>query len=284
MPTAPPLFTSSQDFFFNTPLYSEVDIDFDTATAVFRRNSRIDGWCRGCGRESTFTHVPSSVSPLVQTNSKPNFSGTIWLKCVRNEDQHVVTFHCRLVSGALQKTGQYPSFADIALDQSKKYAKLLGSEYSSEFHKAIGLAAHGVGIGSFVYMRRIFEKLIQNRFDEYKAAENWKEVDFRNMRMAERIQLLKGYLPDFLVRNTKLYGIMSKGVHELDEETCLAAFGLVKGATIIILEEDQKKKEEFARQAAFEKEIAAFDAPKGAPDLSLRKIGPVFFQDGEDAV
>ena len=255
-------FTSTQDFFFNTPLYTEVEIDYGTATNVFRKSHRVDGWCRWCGRESTFSYNPTNTGPLGHTSEKPHFSGTLWFKCVRDEEHHIATFHCRMVSGLLQKIGQYPSFADIAQDQGKTYTKLLGSKYSSEFHKAIGLAAHGVGIGSFVYMRRIFEKLIQDRFDEYKAAENWKDDDFRNMRMVERIQLLKGHLPDFLVRNTKLYSIMSRGIHELDEETCRSAFNLIKGATIIILEEDQKKKEELARQAAFEKEIAAFDAPK----------------------
>jgi hypothetical protein len=280
----PTQFTNTQDFFFNTPLYTEVDIDYETAMAVFRRSHRVDGWCRGCGRESTFLHTPTNASPLGETNNKPHFAGTLWFKCVRNEDKHVVTFHCRLVSGALQKTGQFPSFADIALDQSKKYAKLLGAEYSSEFHKAIGLAAHGVGIGSFVYMRRIFEKLIQNRFDEFKHAEKWSEQEFRDMRMAERIRHLKAHLPEFLVRNTKLYSIMSRGIHELDEETCLSAFNLIKGATIIILEEDQKKKEELARQAAFEKEIAAFDAPKASETISLADLGAKYFQNGEDAV
>ena len=37
-----------------------------------------------------------------------------------------------------------------------------------EFTKAIGLAANGVGIGSFVYLRRIFENLVFQAFDEAK--------------------------------------------------------------------------------------------------------------------
>lgn len=282
--STPPSFTSTQDFFFNTPLYSEQTIDHETAMAVFRRGHRVDGWCSRCGRESTFIFIPQNMQRLSETDGKPHFSGAILLKCVRDEDRHVLTFHCRMVSGSLQKVGQFPSFADVALDQSKQYAKLLGSEYSSEFHKAIGLAAHGVGIGSFVYMRRIFEKLIQSRFDEFKEAEGWSEQEFRNMRMGERIQHLKNHLPGFLVRNTKLYSIISRGIHELDEETCLSAFSLVKGATIIILEEDKKKKEELARQVAFEKEIAAFDAPKTTENLSLADLGAKYFQTGEDVV
>ncbi|MDF0520733.1 hypothetical protein P0R31_26165 [Bradyrhizobium yuanmingense] len=278
-----PTFTNTQDFFFSTPLYAPQEIDYDTANSIFRSGHRVDGWCKGCGRESTFIYSPTSHSDLNSTaDHKPHFSGTVYLKCVRDENYHVAIFHIRLVAGVLQKIGQYPSFADISQDQSKTYAKLLGS-YASEFHKAIGLAAHGVGIGSFVYMRRIFEKLIQDRFDEFKDAEKWSEKEFREMRMAERVQHLKDHLPDFLVRNTKLYSIMSRGIHELDEETCLSAFNLIKGATIIILEEDQKKKEELARQAAFEKEIAAFDAPKPVGQTSLADLGVLYVQTGEDA-
>jgi hypothetical protein len=50
----------------------------------------------------------------------------------------------------VQKIGQFPSLADIANDESKTYRSVLTKRDSSEFHKAIGLATHGVGIGSFV--------------------------------------------------------------------------------------------------------------------------------------
>ena len=83
----------------------------------------------------------------------------------------------------LQKIGQFPSLADIAIDESKTYRTVLTPEDSSQFHKAIGLAAHGVGIGSFVYLRRIFERLVISRFAEFKTVEGWADDDFPN-RMA----------------------------------------------------------------------------------------------------
>lgn len=39
-----------------------------------------------------------------------------------------------------------------------------------EFKRAIGLAAHGTGVGSFVYLRRIFEGLITETYETYKAS------------------------------------------------------------------------------------------------------------------
>jgi hypothetical protein len=183
------------------------------------------------------------------------------ITCTR-EDHHRLRFHYRLYNGVITKIGQHPSFADIAIDESKSYSSLLNRNDVAEFHKAIGLAAHSVGIGSYVYLRRIFERLIQSRFDEFKEAEGWTDEEFRKLRMNERVALLKDHLPAFLVRNAKIYSILSLGVHELDEEECLRFFKTLKQSTIVILEEDKLKQEELARQRELESEIAAFQTPK----------------------
>jgi hypothetical protein len=129
---------------------------------------------------------------------------------------------------------------------------------ATEFHKAIGLAAHGVGIGSYVYLRRIFERLIKGRFDEFKETEKWSEEDFLKVRMHERIELLKEHLPEFLVRNKKVYSILSLGVHELDEKVCLEFFPVLRSSIVVILEEDKRKLEELRRQQDLEKAISKF--------------------------
>lgn len=51
--------------------------------------------------------------------------------------------------------------ADFQIPQVEKYRKILGEEEYKEFTRGIGIAAHGVGIGSFVYLRRVFENLIE---------------------------------------------------------------------------------------------------------------------------
>ena len=158
----------------------------------------------------------------------------------------------------IQKVGQFPSFADIALDESKAYRQILNSDDAAELHKAIGLAAHGVGIGAFVYIRRIFERLIWKRFDEFKDQEGWKAEEFQNLRMVEKIEFLKGHLPAFLVSNKKIYSILSLGIHELTEQDCLAFFEVLRTTTTIILDEDKRKKEELALKAKLEKAITSY--------------------------
>lgn len=193
-------------------------------------------------------------------NEKTQANGSLRIKCTRFG--HQIDFQYRLDAGVIQKIGQWPSFADIALDESKQYTRLLTTEDSAEFHKAIGLAAHGVGIGSFVYLRRIFERLIQKRYLEFKDREGWRDEDFKDLKMAEKVTFLKGHLPAFLVKNSKIYSILSLGLHELSEEECLAFFSVLRQSTVVILEEDKKKREELDRQKELEKAIVGFSKPK----------------------
>ena len=62
---------------------------------------------------------------------------------------------------------------------------------------------------------------------------------------AEKIKMLEGYLPDILVKNATIYGILSKGIHELSEEECREYFPVVKGCIYQILgmwESERRKK------------------------------------------
>jgi hypothetical protein len=107
-----------------------------------------------------------------------------------------------------------------------------------EFTKAIGLAANGIGIGSFVYLRRIFEHLVSEAFEKAKSENDEFDVDaFSKAKMNNKIQMLSGYLPDFLVENYSIYGILSKGIHELSEEDCKSYFSILRESIELVLDE-----------------------------------------------
>ncbi|MBL4648803.1 MAG: hypothetical protein JKY03_03660, partial [Aureispira sp.] len=101
-------------------------------------------------------------------------------------------------------------------------------------------------IGSYVYLRRIFEYLINQAYEKAKKEGTVKESDYMAVRVDERIELLKGYLPEFLVKNKSMYSILSLGIHELDEAKCLAHFPTLQIGIEIILDEqlEIKKREE----------------------------------------
>lgn len=206
--------------------------------------------------------------------------GSISFACTRH-DEHRIHFDYRLAAGNFQKTGQWPSFADIAMDESKLYDKLLSKQDIAEFHRAIGLAAHNVGIGSFVYLRRIFERLIEKRFKHFQEAEGWQDGQFYSVRMDDKIDLLKNHLPPFLVKNGKIYSILSVGIHALEEDHCLAFFKVLRQSLILILEEDRKKIEDLAMQKELEAAIAGFSKPEPSTlpspkQQTLTELGAMF--------
>ena len=61
--------------------------------------------------------------------------------------------------------------ADISEAELRPYSKVLSAEEYRELTRAVGFtASHGVGIGSFVYLRRIFERLIEDSRTEASQA------------------------------------------------------------------------------------------------------------------
>ena len=91
-----------------------------------------------------------------------------------------------------------------------------------------------------------------------KYIEGWNEADFVSKRMEDKIDFLKDHLPDFLVNNSKVYSILSLGIHELDEETCLNFFEVLKHSIFFILDEDEQKRKELELRNKIGKAIATF--------------------------
>jgi hypothetical protein len=164
-------------------------------------------------------------------------------QCSR-KDEHYIVFYFIVEENKIIKVGQYPSVADLTLGTIKKYNKVLTKEKFKELSKAIGLSAHGIGIGSFVYLRRIFEDLIEEAHIKAMQLSGWDEERYNKGRVDEKISMVQQYLPDFLVKNRLIYGILSKGIHELNEEECIGMFPIVKTGIELILDEKLAEREQ----------------------------------------
>ena len=175
--------------------------------------------------------------------------------CAKNE-KHSIHFLLKTTDSEIAKIGQYPSFADISVGAKNKYKPVLENRYYVEYSKALGLFSHGVGIGSFVYLRRIIENLVLDRFNEAAGQLAISEEDFIKYRFDEKIKLLKDFLPQILIDNSNVYGIISKGIHELGEEECLKMFPLLLIGIESILDDLIAKKEKQTK----EKQFASFVA------------------------
>lgn len=55
--------------------------------------------------------------------------------------------------------------------------------------------------------------------------------------MDKKIEALKSFIPIFLYDNKNLYGIMSRGIHELKEKECLELHPKVELGIKLILED-----------------------------------------------
>ena len=232
-------------FFFELPLYTSVEIlqnNLSDFSKLVTFNGKIDAYNPILKEQTTFR---ARVFPRygAEYTQPTYFEGVVKaeLTCLRTNivfEFYFLTFRETDEGNYfLQKIGQVPSIADLHISQIKDYNKVLSKEKLKEFTKAIGLAANGVGIGSFVYLRRIFESLIEEAHDNLKQNESWEEEPYQKCRMNEKIELLKSQLPEFLVEHKQLYGILSKGIHELEEQECLSHFLPVKTGIEMILDE-----------------------------------------------
>ena len=132
----------------------------------------------------------------------------------------------------------------------RKYQKILKDSYK-ELTRAIGLFSAGVGIGSFVYLRRILERLCEGSHQQCVKLPNWDEEKYKSSHFNERVEFLEQYgvqlLPSELAPvKSKLYSVMSKGIHEYSEKECLELFPCVQMAIELILD---KRLEEIDRAA-----------------------------------
>ncbi len=245
--SAPAPLPTIQHLLLDAPLYAifefaDTDETRDRLEALRAGNLQLDAHCIYCERPSVFKTMRSVGGGASQAVNKAwmltDAQWTVEVKCARYS-HHAYKFYMAIQKFKLRKIGQWPSLEDIAGADIEKYRSQLKDGYFRELKVATGLASHGVGIGSFVYLRRIFERLIYQHHEELPSP-----IDgFAKMRMDEKIDALKAMLPPALVKNKATYAILSKGLHELDEKTCQLYFPVVRAAIIRILEQDFQKRE-----------------------------------------
>ena len=174
------------------------------------------------------------------------------------DEKHHLDYIVLTTDNSMMKIGQYPSIADMTFPELDAYKHVISKEDRKELGTAIGLFASGVGAGSYVYLRRILERLV------YKAKEAAADVIdnemFEQAKVAEKIKMLEGYLPDILVKNTTIYGILSKGIHELSEEECRKYFPVVKECIYQILGMWESERRKQADEDALSKALSSISS------------------------
>lgn len=266
-----------EEFLFDLPLYQNVpksDCEDVINFVKAHNNKEVDGYNPIEKCESTFILYCSMYYSVYSTgisldvsyvSGKHEIFNTyeLILRCKRYGTFLHYLIHVEYAEDdkdnilSLSKVGQSPSVADFHIGQVRKYGKILPKDKMREFTKAIGLAANGVGIGSFVYLRRIFEHLVYEALEVAKDRNKEFDIDgFTTARMNEKIQMLSGFLPDFLVENHIIYGILSKGIHELSEEDCKKYFTILRESIEMILDEKLEAHQKELKKASIKQTLS----------------------------
>ena len=162
----------------------------------------------------------------------------------------------------MRKIGQYPSMADMQFFECTKYRRILKSHYP-DYSRALGLFASGIGCGSFVYLRRVFEFLVERLHNECKREQGWNEAEYKRIDFNEKIRMIEEFgkviIPNELKQvRTKIYGVLSKGVHQSSDQECLEIFSYVKYALEIIMDEQLAQLEKETKLKELQKRVNSF--------------------------
>lgn len=263
------------DYLLNEPMYEETVYEGEEVWAVLDVlyfKGTFDSYCPKCGKDATFKaitgdrprefvrnkEIEKAHKSLGLTINYPTIEQNTYkviAQCTR-QPNHLQQYFFLVdrrpakkpdgnlgYKNTIQKIGQHPSFADLNLPKVKKYAPVLDKKLLGELNKAIGLASHDVGVGAYVYLRRVFEALVEEAHQLAIQEEGWDEELYLRSRMSEKIGILKTYLPAFLVENPSMYALLSKGVHEMTEEECLEHFNALRLGIELILDEKLEQRE-----------------------------------------
>ena len=237
------------DLLLSKGLYHAID----TATEVGERvlyelreavTVSFDTYCAGCRQQATFRIQTQNVATRsIGGRHRENVipPALFGVRAVCQRKFHVYTYIFTMLDKKLIKIGQLPSLADISHGELRGIDKSLDAVDRRELGKALGLHAHDTALGAFVYLRRVFERMVHRAHDRQSAAGHPVE-GFDGMRMDERIAALKDELPEKVVQNSAVFLVLSVGLHELTEQQCAQYFPVLKAVLFQMLEQEEHKR------------------------------------------
>jgi hypothetical protein len=255
---------SPEEFHFQLPLYGDFDLEKEEiAKRIYELLSfekTLDLYCVHCKKNSVFQVSNALEDNTIIPSWTTRNNGLIIFSCYCSRDnEHQYESYYYKIESHLCKVGQTPSVADISIPEMEKYKPVLKEEKYKEFLRGIGLSSHDIGIGAFVYFRRVIEYLIDEA--SIKAASIDKEFDekgYSELRIREKISLLKDFLPEYLVENTFIYKILSSGIHELNEKECKQILPALQNSIEMILEEKLSERTKELREKETKKTLQSF--------------------------
>jgi hypothetical protein len=250
------------------------------AEIVYRNGIRIDAYCPECADRTTYIAAgrvqaeldkkPFAPRPIYLSKATSDRReaaailgkalGGLLFACARSS-KHALQVYLRIEVGEdatvrFQKIGQFPSVFDQATEKLRRYRAVLSAEDVQELNSALICNSHGFHVAAYTYLRRVFERRIEVAHAAAKADPKWDDAAYSpSAFMEQRIELLRDHLPGFLVEHRKLYNVLSRGIHELEEKDCAEGYDVVHLGVSLILDEEIERKIRSDKIAAASKSL-----------------------------
>lgn len=267
-----------QDIIENTPPYKicEWSIDYYSDLGEIK-SLAVDDYCECCKDIKVFTNINPLIfdETLIDDIGKyrPIYSGidgvdiplpnpkdeyktkkyvvSVILKCAKCGEEHF--YSIVFLGDKVVKIGQYPSFAGREKHELEKYKNII-SKYYIELIRSVNAYSQHMGIAAFVYLRRIYEHIIETEYSKLpQEAQNSKAKFDEKMKAVEKEMRI--IPPELDSQKSKIYSILSKGIHEYEEDECYELYPMMKAIIILMLEKYLSEKERKKQLREIEKTL-----------------------------
>jgi len=158
---------------------------------------------------------------------------------------HILNFYFHIEGSLITKIGQYPKTAVLKYPKRNRYDNIL-KQYAEEYKTSLQEASNGVGIGSFVYLRRIIEFLVEEIHQQLTTKPDWDEEAYKKLDFKDKMELCNSrepFMPSQLLPYRGLiYSVLSKGIHSFEEDECIALFPSLQVIIERLLEHQLERK------------------------------------------
>lgn len=245
------------------PPYKELPFDANWYCKLIEiKKIAIDDYCKTCGAIKVFQGAVENLmndtfaADIMGSCPRPSFgvdappatpifmtkqySIYLSLKCAKCNEQHY--YSILFMGDKIFKIGQYPSFAEKETQEIKKYKNVI-SKYYIELIRAENAYSMHMGIASFVYLRRIYEHIIETEYAKLSVPDKNDKTSFddKMKRVNKEIKIIPPVLD---AQKSKIYSVLSKGIHEYEEQECYDIYPIMKTIILITLERYLAEKEQ----------------------------------------
>lgn len=239
-----------EKFLTEIPLYQQHELNFLDWSDILKNTIIVEQYCEKCKKIRSFKCDNKVFQPIISEiltcqpvpgvvyELKPLlFYLIVNLTCQHGcGEKHAISL--KVTNSNIEKIGQYPTFVKNEISGTLLKYKNIIPKYYPELTKAESCFSYGLGIPSFVYLRRVLEHLINEKYYG-TSSENIKFID-----KIKKLEETEEVIPkDLECVKENIYSVLSKGVHEYEEQECVELYPSVKYVIECILDNEIIKKE-----------------------------------------